>query len=824
MERRDYNKGGPRKYQDDRDRRENWGRKDDRGPSKYQKTTPQPQQPIIPKTRTQSIQELVVRIGDSQTPPLEKCIEGLSGALGKDLAKHKVFILDIIFKCVLALPTKTSIYATLVSLLNVSNPEIGEEILARINDEITVSLKRNESYNLKYLTRFLCELANAHVVEVESVFDLFELYLSEDSASQGRRDFFLVLMMSAIPTCGHLFNKSNSTRLGNLFNLLAVKTSNRNQEMNACVSIFTREDVEPVSLVNRLYDALSEHSKQGWPAISVVHVPWKHFEEKLTQGKLHPLIPQNSEKKTQTMELPSESNNVYPVYPCTFRLLENVSHKLWKDRKISDLERYIIEDYVADIIHFFSDSPKDCLQHLLRIPYKPKIDNILDIVTEALFSQLFKIPESDFPRAYYSLILIELSKEKPEAMQGILAKCVVNIYERLEELDTECFVIFTEWFAHYLSNFDFKWVWTQWAQPKTKHTAIQQNFLSQLFTRCIRLSYYERIERAIPHELSEKYFPSKSRPDFKFLKGASIPGFKAAKRVYVKIKDEPTPEQLLEWLDSPEASVVNEQPPSVIADIIVSCLLQISVKSLSVLYNNIAKYKPVLSKYITNLEAEKQAVLSISEFWQFNSQNIVIGVQKFHSSKIVSATAIAEWVFLASNFKYFTQHWIWEILYYAVSKSISEVAILQKTVNELAEVVDKPTATEEEKVQYKEADEKCTTEVENQKNLLLAIFENFESVLRSHINILNTQGNGDASSEDMDDEKEEKFREDKVIPGYEYLNPFWLSVTLGHFKSLGRTHFRELQPLSRTLDVLFTDSDPRITSNYEQIKSLVVNF
>lgn len=77
------------------------------------------QQPPV-KTRTQSIQELVVRIGDSQNPPLEKCIESLSGALIKELVKHKDFILDIIFKCVLALPTKTGIYATLGTLIILS--------------------------------------------------------------------------------------------------------------------------------------------------------------------------------------------------------------------------------------------------------------------------------------------------------------------------------------------------------------------------------------------------------------------------------------------------------------------------------------------------------------------------------------------------------------------------------------------------------------------------------------------------------------------------------------------------------------------------------
>jgi len=816
MERRDY-KGG-RKFQDEKG---HWPRNDDRGPSKYQKTTPQPVQPP-PKTRTQSIQDLVVRIGDTQTP-LERCLEGLSSALTKDLTKHKVFILDIIFKCVLALPTKTSIYATLVALFNVSNPEIGEEISTRVRDEITVALKRNESYNLKFLTRFLCELANAHVVEVESVFELFELYVSEGSSIPlGRRDFYLVQLMSAIPFCGHLLNKTDSTRLANLLDLIGVRTANRNREMNACVSVFTREGVEPLSYVNRLYDALCDHSKQGWPVISVVHAPWKHFEEKLSQGKLHFLIPQEAERKT--MEFPNDTNHVYPVYPARFRLLENVSHKLWKDRKIPDLERYVIEDFVTDIIYFFSDSPKDCIQHLLRIPYKPKIENILDIVTETLFAQLFKIPKTEFPRAYYSLIFIELAKEKPEAMQGILSKCVLNIYERLDELDTECLVIFTEWFAHYLSNFDFKWVWSFWAQPKTPHNLIQQNFLSQLFTRCVRLSYYERIDRAIPRELSEKYFPCKSRPDFKFLKGASVPGYKGAKLVYVKMKKDPTADQLIEWIESPEGSSVLEQPPLVITDIIVSCLLQTSSKSLSVLYSNISKYLPLLSKNINNLESERQAVLSISEFWQFNTQNIVIGVQKFYTSKLVSATAIAEWVFLPINHKYFTQHWIWEILYYSVARSIDEVACLQKTVNELSDVMDKPTATDEEKTQYREADDKYTLELENQKNLLLAIFENFESVLRSHINILNTQGEA-SSEEDMDDgTKEEKAREGKVISGYEYLNSLWLSVTLGHFKSLGRTHFRELHPLSRTLDVLFADSDPRILSNYDQFKSLIVNF
>jgi hypothetical protein len=38
-------------------------------------------------------------------------------------------------------------------------------------------------------------------------------------------------------------------------------------------------------------------------------------------------------------------------------------------------------------------------------------------------------------------------------------KCVLNLFDRLEHIDVECVDLLTEWFAHYLANFDFKWLW-----------------------------------------------------------------------------------------------------------------------------------------------------------------------------------------------------------------------------------------------------------------------------------------------------------------------------------------------------------------------------
>lgn len=103
----------------------------------------------------------------------------------------------MIFDCVLALPTKTSVYGTLVGLLNTKAPEFGREacvlmslltggkVVGRIYDELVVALKRNEFYNIKYLVRFLCELVNARVVLSKSVFSLLEKLLTDGRQSLG---------------------------------------------------------------------------------------------------------------------------------------------------------------------------------------------------------------------------------------------------------------------------------------------------------------------------------------------------------------------------------------------------------------------------------------------------------------------------------------------------------------------------------------------------------------------------------------------------------------------------------------------------------------
>lgn len=96
-------------------------------------------------------------------------------------------------------------------------------------------------YNLKLSLRFLGELANANVVGPDAIFAIFQKLLSdgipkpflnfshhaENTGQQGRRDFFTMTVMEALPYVGHTLFKADASKLSDLFDLLNIKTANR---------------------------------------------------------------------------------------------------------------------------------------------------------------------------------------------------------------------------------------------------------------------------------------------------------------------------------------------------------------------------------------------------------------------------------------------------------------------------------------------------------------------------------------------------------------------------------------------------------------------
>jgi nuclear cap-binding protein subunit 1 len=85
-----------------------------------------------------------------------------------------------------------------------------------------------------------------------------------------------------------------------------------------------------------------------------------------------------------------------------------------------------------------------------------------DIIVEAIFSQLLKLPNPQHKLVYYHALITECCKIAPSAIAPSLGRAIRTIYKHLDIVDLELSYRFLDWFSHHVSNFDFRWRWNEW--------------------------------------------------------------------------------------------------------------------------------------------------------------------------------------------------------------------------------------------------------------------------------------------------------------------------------------------------------------------------
>lgn len=85
-----------------------------------------------------------------------------------------------------------------------------------------------------------------------------------------------------------------------------------------------------------------------------------------------------------------------------------------------------------------------------------------DVALDAIYSQIFQLPAPEHKIVYYHSLITEMTKAAPGAIAPCLGRAIRYLYRSLEAMDQELVFRFVDWFAHHLTNFDFKWKWTEW--------------------------------------------------------------------------------------------------------------------------------------------------------------------------------------------------------------------------------------------------------------------------------------------------------------------------------------------------------------------------
>jgi nuclear cap-binding protein subunit 1 len=85
-----------------------------------------------------------------------------------------------------------------------------------------------------------------------------------------------------------------------------------------------------------------------------------------------------------------------------------------------------------------------------------------DLIVDALFSQMLLLPSAEHKLVYYNSVITEACKVAPAAIAPTLGRAIRFLFRHIDSMDLELSYRFLDWFAHHLSNFDFRWKWTEW--------------------------------------------------------------------------------------------------------------------------------------------------------------------------------------------------------------------------------------------------------------------------------------------------------------------------------------------------------------------------
>jgi nuclear cap-binding protein subunit 1 len=165
---------------------------------------------VAPHHKELSSEERLVsfieRVGEDTTQSsLESNLEKLAELICQELVEFKDKILQVITKCAREYSGKVSIYTTLVGILNARKVDIGNELVDLLFEDLKSALISNDFTTVRTLVRFLSDLMNAKVVPPSSIIALFDTFITvtyEPGISQLRSDWYMNLILSALPWVG----------------------------------------------------------------------------------------------------------------------------------------------------------------------------------------------------------------------------------------------------------------------------------------------------------------------------------------------------------------------------------------------------------------------------------------------------------------------------------------------------------------------------------------------------------------------------------------------------------------------------------------------
>lgn len=294
-----------------------------------------------------------------------------------------------------------------------------------------------------------------------------------------------------------------------------------------------------------------------------------------------------------------------------------------------------------------------------------------DLAVDAVFSQLLKLPCPEHKEVYYHSIITACCTIAPQAIAPSLGRAIRFLYRGLSIMDLELGYRFMDWFAHHLSNFDFRWKWPEWTDDvDLSPLHARKAFILGVLDKEVRLSFAKRIRDSLPEGFQPMVPASRDNdiPLFKY-NDATHPNHAEAQRLVKAIKGKQSDDDIKAILDDIVASAQDQSthphPHLLAVDAFATTICYIGSKSLSHALSFIERYRDrflalsnvdvPLTDSATDLEeaghpARIQIVKSIIEYWVETQTGVAVALtDKSLNYGIISPKAVIDYTLGASD-------------------------------------------------------------------------------------------------------------------------------------------------------------------------------
>ncbi|KAF2841622.1 hypothetical protein M501DRAFT_929125 [Patellaria atrata CBS 101060] len=592
-----------------------------------------------------------------------------------DSEQFKQTAFDVIYQLIIEQPFKIPFLASIVLHINERKGEVAAQFITRAAVNFTTALEKGAWRDCKLHLRFLACLQP--FFEGEGVFsvldELFNRAVDLQTASSDDT-LGLELVKIILLTIPYVLAQPGTDLAAKAAELLEKTdiVASAGHDVEALVNPYPgstgEKPFEYQSMLGLLQAQLQAEASKGWELAVIPRVYWATTPDAEASSSTS-TAPQKHAFPTITVPA-SLSQGDEPIFPAAYFSLYT-KQDIETVPPTSDIASCLLRDVLVDTINVLDFNRVAAAKFLIELDnyWTPdtfvkratqfdKVKEIAgtgstwkpeDLALDAVFSQLFRLPTAEHKLVYYHSLITEACKLAPAAIAPSLGRAIRFIFRHLETMDIELINRFMDWFAHHLSNFEFRWKWSEWSEDILRSNLHPKKvYIMGSLDKEIRLSFAKRIRETLPPEYHHLISVSKEKdtPDFKYADDAT-PYATEGRQLLSLLRKKATDEEIQEVIASIQTQAAEHGVTDVLipsTDAYITCLCFIGSKSLSHVLSNIDRSKDRLLAIGPSSEAARRQIIgSVVDYWTDHPGTAVNLVDKLLNYTILTPMSIIQW-------------------------------------------------------------------------------------------------------------------------------------------------------------------------------------